>query len=296
MAALLAVSACGADRVTGNPVADPAAVALGAVGGPGMSMIGPTLPDLFGLPNVVSLAADFADLEAGLDGSIGLAIMPVGGGDMTVLGDWVVGDAWSTIKVPLALAALRNDPEGLRDTAEAAITYSDNGAAQALWDSLGTGNEAADAVEAVLHEAGDMNTDVGSRHSQLAALGGNQLYEFGATDWTLTDQVRFAAQLPCLPMANRVVSFMSEITPSQSWGLGRLIDAQFKGGWGPHDDTGKYLVRQFGLIPTLSGPIAVAMAAEPESGSFEDATDMMDKMAMLIGEHLPNLHGGLCSH
>ncbi|MEV6767978.1 hypothetical protein AB0N05_05020 [Nocardia sp. NPDC051030] len=299
MATLLAVSACGVHNTASSssaagaggirPVAADSKV-------PGMSMVAPDLPGLFGLPKSVTFTADFTDLQAGLDGRIGLAVMPVGGGDMTVLGNWTTGIAWSTIKVPLALAALRRDPVGLRTTAEAAITFSDNDAAQELWTSLGTGSQAAEAVESVLREAGDNTTDVAARHTRLAVLESDDLLAFGATDWSLTDQARFASRLPCLPRANSVISLMSEITPSQSWGLGRLIGAEFKGGWGPDDDTGKYTVRQFGLVPTFNGPVAVALAAEPASGSFDDATDMMDKMALLLGDHLPDLRGGLCSH
>ncbi|MEC3954596.1 hypothetical protein VMT65_16270 [Nocardia sp. CDC153] len=299
LAAVLAVSACsvnlGAPHHSSSqsdgikPVGDSSKL-------PSSNMIAPDLPELFGLPKSLAFAADFADLKAALDGRVGIAVMPVGGGDMTQLGDWSTGIAWSTIKVPLALAALRHDPEGMRSTAEAAITFSDNDAAQELWNSLGNGNQAADAVEAILREAGDTTTDVAARHTKLAALESDDLLAFGATDWSLADQVHFASKLPCLPRANSVVSLMSEITPSQSWGLGRLIGAEFKGGWGPDDETGKYTVRQFGLIPTLNGPVAVALAAEPTSGSFDDATDMMDKLALLVGDHLPDLRGGLCSH
>ncbi|WP_327144676.1 hypothetical protein [Nocardia sp. NBC_01327] len=299
MATLLAASACAVHvSSAGSPTAGSASVAPAAepAAAPGLSMVAPNLPGLFGLPKSITFAADFADLQSGLDGRIGLAVMPVGGGDMTVLGNWSSGVAWSTIKVPLALAALRRDPTGLRSTAEAAITFSDNDAAQELWNSLGNGAEAADAVESILREAGDGFTDVAARHTRLAMMGADDELAFGATDWSLTDQVRFASKLPCLPRANSVVSLMSDITPSQSWGLGRLIGAEFKGGWGPDDDTGKYTVRQFGLVPTLAGPIAVAMAAEPTSGSFDDATDMMDKLALLVGDHLPDLPGGLCTH
>lgn len=297
LAALFAVSACGVQVGTsGVPVAQSADIAPAAESAPQVLMAVPNLPDLFGLPRTISLAADFADLQASVDGRMGLAIMPVGGGDLTVLGDWSTGIAWSTIKVPLALAALRHDPTGMSDAAEAAITFSDNGAAQELWDSLGTSNEAALAVEAILREAGDSVTDVGDRNSKLAAIGSDELLAFGATSWSLADQVRFASKLPCLPRANSVITLMSEITASQSWGLGRLLGAEFKGGWGPDDETGYYTVRQFGLIPTLSGPIAVALAAEPVSGSFDDATDIMDRLALLLADHLPDLHGGLCSH
>ncbi|WP_162958223.1 serine hydrolase [Nocardia yunnanensis] len=299
LAAVLAVSGCGvnfgaahhASAQPGDikPVGDSSALST-------PTMAAPDLPELFGLPKSIAFAADFADLRAGLDGRVGVAVMPVGGGEMTQLGDWTTGIAWSTIKVPLALAALRHDPDGMRATAEAAITFSDNDAAQELWTSLGNGSQAADAVEAVLREAGDATTDVAARHTKLAALESDDLLAFGATDWSLSDQVHFASRLPCLPRANSVVSLMSEITPSQSWGLGRLIGAEFKGGWGPDDDTGKYTVRQFGLVPTLNGPVAVALAVEPTSGSFDDATDMMDKLALLVGDHLPDLRGGLCSH
>ncbi|WP_405491379.1 hypothetical protein [Nocardia sp. NBC_00511] len=299
LAAVVAVSACGfnvgaAHRPTVQSAGIKAASDSAAL--QNVPMIAPDLPELFGLPKTVAFTADFADLKAQLDGRIGVAVMPVGGGDLTQLGDWTTGIAWSTIKVPLALAALRRDPDGMRPTAEAAITFSDNDAAQSLWNSLGTGGEAAAAVEAVLRETGDTNTDVADRHTKLAALESDDGLAFGATDWSLADQVHFAARLPCLPRANSVVSLMSEITPSQSWGLGRLVGAEFKGGWGPDDDTGKYTVRQFGLVPTLNGPVAVALAVEPTSGSFDDATDMMDKLALLVGDHLPNLHGGLCSH
>ncbi|MFJ4650482.1 hypothetical protein ACIP5Y_04305 [Nocardia sp. NPDC088792] len=263
---------------------------------PGMSLAASDLPELFGLPHNVTFAADFADLQSTMDGRVGLAIMPVGGGDMTQLGTWTSGIAWSTIKVPIALAALRKDPDGMQSVAEAAITYSDNDAAEALWNSLGSGSQAADIVEAVLRETGDTRTDVAARHTKLADLESDDGLAFGTTDWSLADQVRFASKLPCLPASNSVISLMSEITPSQSWGLGRLIGAEFKGGWGPDDETGKYTVRQFGVIPTLRGPIAVAMAAEPASGSFDDATDMMDKLALMIGDHLPDLPGGLCNH
>ncbi|NNH72576.1 hypothetical protein HLB23_22395 [Nocardia uniformis] len=297
LAALIAVSACGAQATTpGVPVAQSADIAPAAAADPHMSMAVPNLPDLFGLPRTISLAADFADLQASLDGRLGMAIMPVGGGDLTLLGDWNTGIAWSTIKVPLALAALRHDPSGMLSTAEAAITFSDNGAAQTLWNSLGTSNEAADAVESVLREGGDTVTDVADRKSRLATVGSDELMAFGATSWALADQVRFASRLPCLSNANSVVSLMSEITSSQSWGLGRLIGAEFKGGWGPDDETGDYTVRQFGLVPTLSGPIAVALAAEPTSGGFDDATDMLDRMALLFADHIPELHGGTCTH
>lgn len=237
-----------------------------------------------------SLAADFTQLQPNLPGQVGMAIMPVGGGRMTVFGDWTTGIAWSTIKVPLAIAALRHDPEGAMGDAEAAITVSDNGAAAALWQSLGNGLEAAQAVQDVLDEAGDLSTGVAGPRTRL------DYNSFGETVWTLTEQVRFASKLPCLAQTDTVTRLMGEITPEQGWGLGTISGAEFKGGWGPDDETGDYLVRQFGLVPTNSGQVAIALAAQADSGTYDDATVLLNRLARLLDRHLDELRGGKCPH
>lgn len=237
-----------------------------------------------------SLAADFTQLQPNLGGQVGMAIMPVGGGRMTIFGDWTTGIAWSTIKVPLAIAALRHDPDdiGVADYAHEAITVSDNYAAEALWQSLGDSEEAAHAVQEVLDEAGEALTNVAEPKTSMDYLA------FGATEWTLANQVRFASQLPCLPETTTVLSLMEQITPEQRWGLGTIEGTEFKGGWGPDDETGVYTVRQFGIVPTRSGGVAVALAAQADSGSFEDATALLDRLARLLSRHLDDLNGGKC--
>ncbi len=234
-----------------------------------------------------ALATDFTLAESMLPGRLGLAIMPVGGSRATVMGDLTTGSAWSTIKVPIAVAALRNDPDGLLDYAEAAITYSDNDAAGTLWNSLGSG--AVQAVQRVLDEADDTMPGGPWPHTTVDD------YAFGATEWSLADQVRFASQLPCLPETATVTDLMSQITDEQRWGLGSLDGAIFKGGWGPDDETGVYLVRQFGLVPVRDGYVAVAMAAQADSGDFDTATQMLDTLAALLGEHLHETRSGDCS-
>ncbi len=282
----LLVSACSAHSVAlgTDPIAS----------GPVTEMVRPApAPDMaLTLPG--GLAADFAKLQSELPGHMGLAVMAVGSDRVLTLGDWSTGIAWSTIKVPLALAALRRDPVGLADTARAAITESDNDAAQALWIALGGGEPAAEAVQSVLREAGDTVTDVADRHNPDAAQSIDDPMVFGATPWSLADQVRFAAHLPCLRDASPVVDLMQQITDDQRWGLGSFVGAQFKGGWGPDDETGAYLVRQFGLVPTRSGRIAIAIAAQPDSGSYEDAITMMNRLSALMAEHVHELHGGQC--
>ncbi|MGW6421121.1 hypothetical protein ACWF82_00445 [Nocardia sp. NPDC055053] len=233
-----------------------------------------------------TLAGDFAALQQGFRGTLGLAIMPVGGDQMVTFGTWTSGPAWSTIKVPLAIAALRNNAS-YSTTATAAITASDNGAADTLWQSLGAGDAAAESVRNVLREGGDTNTTVPSVRTRSDAS------IYGQAEWALADQVRFAANLPCLPQSQRVVGLMQQIVPSHRWGLGAFGSAEFKGGWGP-DTSGKYLVRQFGLIDSPSGRIAIAFAAQPDSGAFADGMSMLDKMATLISGHLGELAGGNC--
>ncbi|MFE3541490.1 hypothetical protein ACFXK0_00790 [Nocardia sp. NPDC059177] len=246
---------------------------------PGLSIV---LPD--------SLAAEFTQLQSQLPGQVGMALMPVGGGRMTIFGDWTTGIAWSTIKIPLAIAALRHDQDrhqSIFEMVRAAITVSDNAAAEGLWESLGDAREARVAVEQVLDEGGRLPS------GKVAHVDIDET-AFGVTEWSLADQVRFASRLPCLPHTEVVTRLMGQITPDQAWGIGLLEDTEFKGGWGPDDDTGIYTVRQFGLIPVGSGRLAVAIAAQADSGTFDDTTALLDRLALLLSRHLPELTGGVC--
>lgn len=236
-----------------------------------------------------SLAWEFLnDLKPSLSGKVGLALMPVGGDRVVALGDWTTGPAWSTMKVPLTLAALRAN-SGYTGAAANAITYSDNTAADTLWQSLGGADTAAQTVQAVLREGGDATTKVPSVRTR------SDYSAFGQADWSLSDQLKFASRLPCLPESDAVTSLMGKISSGQRWGLGYLDNAEFKGGWGP-DTSGSYLVRQFGLIPVDGGELAIAIAAQPNSGSFDDGTYMLTKVATLINAHLEELRGGHCAH
>ncbi|WP_223885450.1 class A beta-lactamase-related serine hydrolase [Nocardia colli] len=235
-----------------------------------------------------TLAAGVAELQASTRGHLGLAIMPVGGDQVVSFGDWTTGPAWSTMKVPLTIAALRLSGGSPSYAASAAITASDNAAADTLWQSLGTNQEAAQAVQSVLREGGDAKTTVPATRSRPENSA------FGQADWSLADQVRFASRLPCLPQSAPVINLMEQIQAAQRWGLGAFNGAEFKGGWGP-DASGAYLVRQFGLISTPSGQLAVAFAAQPDSGAFSDGMTMLDKLSTVISQHLNELAGGRCA-
>ncbi|WP_107658514.1 serine hydrolase [Nocardia suismassiliense] len=234
-----------------------------------------------------TLAASVAELQAGVRGRLGLAIMPVGGDQVVSFGDWTTGPAWSTMKVPLTIAALRRSPGNASYAVSAALTASDNAAADTLWQSLGTNQEAAQAVQSVLREGGDTKTTVPATRAR------SEHSAFGQAEWSLAEQVRFASRLPCLPQSATVINLMEQVQSAQRWGLGAFSGAEFKGGWGP-DASGAYLVRQFGLISTPSGQIAIAFAAQPDSGAFSDGMTMLDKLSTVISQHLDELSGGRC--
>ncbi|MFI5718165.1 hypothetical protein [Nocardia sp. NPDC051750] len=277
LAVAAGAAACGAD--TEPRAAVSSSVTQAAADSPGGEVL-ITIPG--------TLAADFVDLEKAEKGALGLAIMPVGGDRLVGLGEWSTGPAWSTMKVPLVVAAERKNPGGQSYATSAAITASDNSAADSLWSGLGSPREAALSVQAVLREGGDATTVVQEKRTR------SEYSAFGQSEWSLADQVRFASKLPCLPGSDRAVELMGSVTANQQWGLGSAFDsAEFKGGWGPNPD-GAYLVRQFGLVPVAGGSIAVALAAQPDSGTFSDGMDLLDKMAGLISRHLGEFTGGSC--
>lgn len=232
------------------------------------------------------LQTDFARLATTIPATVGVAVVPVGGGSTVSFGSWSTGVAWSTIKVPLAVAALRADAPDAAPLAAQAITRSDNDAAEQLWARLGPPDRAARQVQAVLAEAGDHTTIVESRRLRP------EFTAFGQTRWPLARQAVFAAHLPCLPDAARVVTLMRSLVGEQRWGLAGH-GAAAKGGWGP-GRTGGYLVRQFGLIETHTGRLGVALAAEPHDGSFETGVHALDQLARWLIAHAGEMPAGDC--
>jgi hypothetical protein len=235
-----------------------------------------------------ALAADFARLQTQLHAVAGIAVSAVGDGQTPIaLGQWQSGPAWSTIKVPLIIAALREEqPPTVTDAMTAAIIGSDNVAAESIWASLGDPVTAARKVDAVLRQAGDP-TAVQSQRVRP------EFSAFGQTEWALTDQVRFISAAVCDKMNAPIFALMGRVESDQRWGIGTLPDSQFKGGWGP-SPTGSYLVRQMGVLAGPTGMIAVALAAQPTSGKFDDGIATLTKVATWLTAHLSSLPAGHC--
>lgn len=243
-----------------------------------------------GGPDVATLTTDFARLQSSIDGTIGLMIAPAGNAasPVTLGKDWTSGPAWSTIKVPLVIAALReNHSTEPTDPMRAAITESNNAAAESIWAGLGDPVTAAHAVEKVLVEAGD-HTAVESRKVRP------EYTAFGQTRWSLTDQLRFAAFAACDNRDAPVRALMGQIEQDQQWGLGHIPGTKFKGGWGP-SEAGAYLVRQFGFVTNPSGGVSVvAVAVEPASGSFADGTADLTRIGDWLAANLAVLPASRC--
>jgi hypothetical protein len=218
----------------------------------------------------------FERLSARLDGREGVAIAPIGQpAEAEQIGALSTGVAWSTAKVPVALAAVEagvGSPADLR----AALTASDNAVAERLWTALGEG--AAAAATAQLRAFGDDETMVEARRLREGFTA------FGQTDWSLAAQARFMSGLGCAG-ESQVVRLMGEVVPAQRWGLGNLAEARFKGGWGPGRSPGAadgWLERQLGLVSLGDGELAVAIATD--APSHELAINNLDEIARWLAD------------
>ena len=228
----------------------------------------------------------FAGLERRLGGTSGVAVSGVGlARPVSELGTLREGVAWSTIKVPIAVAIEARfggaPPPETQALLTSALTASDNAAAEALWATLGPPGTAGATVQRVLASTGDTATRVETRVLRPGFTS------FGQTVWSLNSQQRFIAGLSCLAHAQPVLSLMQQVEPDQRWGLGTLgSGTRFKGGWGP-DPAGRYLVRQMGIIRLANGRlIAASVATIPPDGSFGTGTANLGAIAQWLATHV----------
>jgi hypothetical protein len=229
--------------------------------------------------------ASFRRLEASLGGKLGLAVSGLGSDvDVERLGALRSGAAWSTAKVPVAMAVIAaGGGQAQRPDLSRAIGASDNAAAERLWASLGGGQEAAAAADEQLRAAGDRHTTIEYRRLR------DGYTPFGQTAWALSDQARFTAGLACVDAGKEVLGLMNEVVPGQRWGLGSAgVPAQLKGGWGPGTRPGAgggYLDRQMGVLQIDGKPLAVALATLPADGSHGTGTGNLTAIARWVVAH-----------
>lgn len=234
-----------------------------------------------------SLAGQFTSWSAGLAGTVAVSVAAVGGDSTVTVAPAQRGEvAWSTIKVPVALAVVRAGASHSADVT-AALTESDNAAAEALWASLGPPATAARAVDAVLADGADTTTTV--QQNRVRA----EFTAFGQTVWSNDSQARFAAHLPCLDQAEPILEHMRNVVAGQRWGAGEIPGAAIKGGWGP-DESGAYLVRQFAIVPHRTGQTAIAISAHPRKGTFDAGVELVSATARWLAARIDRLPAGSC--
>jgi Beta-lactamase enzyme family len=242
-------------------------------------------------------AASFSSLASSMPAEIGVAVGPLGPGSIQKLGQLQRGHAWSSMKVPILVTLMREgklSPEEQQWAAEA-LTASDNTAAANLFQELGRTHGglsgASTAVQEVLETAGDTSTMVATAPPPPGAVS-----TWGQTEWSLTEAVQFYREMArgCLlsPAGTRYVRrLMGEVIPEQQWGLGQAgfpasWKVEMKGGWGPENGTGRYLVRQSGVVQDGTSGFAVTMIAKANSGSFEAGAQDLTQIASWLRENV----------
>ena len=177
--------------------------------------------------------------------------------------------AWSTVKVPIAIAALRD--EASPELVDLAIKESDNDAAYALWSHVRwTEGDAGSAVKALLKEYDS---------------SGEFEEPFGYSTWLLEEQAKFGAHLPCISEAAQVYDAMDDIVEWQDNGLDRLPHTRAKGGWGLSEEDNGYTHRQIGVRETegvgkdADGTVGLAIEVTMPGDYAEEAIPALNLLA-----------------
>jgi hypothetical protein len=241
----------------------------------------------------------FAQFAAALPGHVDVALAPVAGSQVVVLGSDTPAHGWSTTKIPvLAALLLARGARGLtpaeQQWAQLAVTESDNQSILNLFGDLesleGGLSGASGYVQRLFRRSGDDQTVVATAPPPPGAVT-----TFGQTEWSPGESVKFFRALArgCLisrSQASYVLGLMQRIVPSESWGLGAAsfgAPVAFKGGWGP--ERSGYLVRQSGVVdPGSPGGVAVSIVAYPPVGgdSFGVGTQMVTQTAQWLSREI----------
>ncbi len=222
-------------------------------------------------------ATTFRQLQKSLSGPAAVSITGYGRADKTVtVGYTSQIDAWSTIKVPLAMAALqRSTSATTRSRVERALRYSDNGAAAELWREIGSNATAAARVNKVLAQKGDTVTKV-----RYSTSGGRSSY--GRTPWRTSSMGVFMSNMAC--GSGAIVRQHLATTAGPKWGLKTMPRPLVKNGYGPV--AGGYLVRQAGIIIGADGRrwgVSVTVRATSLARGQQDLTRVAGWLKPRIG-------------
>lgn len=198
---------------------------------------------------------------------VGVAISA--GDDTIAAGDKGEGPVWSTIKVPIAIAALKDGAD--KSLVDLAIKESDNDAAYTLWSQVQWHEGSADKA------VGDLLDDYGS-HADIHDTA------FGYSTWPLRDQAVFGAQLPCIEEADYVHKVLKDIVSWQKVGLSKEKQTRAKSGWGLDEEENEYTYRQFGVHEVAGKHVGVALSVVTDGENYAQAEPAVDYLAyQLVG-------------
>ena len=187
--------------------------------------------------------------------------------------------AWSTIKIPLSMAALRRSKSATtKDRVNRALRHSDNGAAAQLWAQLGSGRTAARRVNAVLRDYGNKKTYTQWRTVRQGAS------PFGQTKWSSNGQSYLMAGIACNKEGIYIRQQLNAAT-SGYWGLRRFDKAYVKNGYGPRNNGA--LVRQTAIVVGKDGRrwgVSISVKASSTNRGFTDASTITDWLRTRIRE------------
>lgn len=193
---------------------------------------------------------------------VGVAISA--GDDIIAVGDEGKGPVWSTIKVPIAIAALKDGAD--KSLVDLAIKESDNDAAYSLWSQVQWHEGSADkAVEELLEDYGS--------HADIHNTA------FGYSTWSLKDQAVFGAELPCIEEADYVHKVLKDIVSWQKIGLSKEKRTRAKSGWGLDEDENEYTYRQFGVHEVTGKRIGVALSVVTDGEDYAKAEPAVKYLA-----------------
>ncbi|MCZ9301726.1 hypothetical protein [Corynebacterium marquesiae] len=242
---LFTVSACSSDPETGKAPAPATA---------------PSAPNPDSVRTQLDRAVDKAARK--YHAKVGVAISA---GDVTIaVGDKGKGPVWSTIKVPIAIAALKDGAD--KSLVDLAIKESDNDAAYSLWSQVQWHEGSADkAVEELLEDYGS--------HADIHNTA------FGYSTWSLKDQAVFGAELPCIEEADYVHKVLKDIVSWQKIGLSKEKRTRAKSGWGLDEDENEYTYRQFGVHEVTGKRVGVALSVVTDGEDYAKAEPAVKYLA-----------------
>jgi len=236
-------------------------------------------------PDQPELAAAIDSIQAEYRTMIGLAIAPIAApGDVTML-PWTGGAlttslAWQTIDVPVAMAVAGDakQPQNLDYLMKTAISQSSPAGEEALWQFLGTPQDAVDKTTAVLAATGDTTTVLPSAPS----TDGSRV--FTSVWWREADVAQFMGVFFCMTPSWPVVYHLAPGGPMNGYGLASLPNSLVRTGSG--DVAGLYsgtTVRQIGIVTLNNGArVGVSMSAAANDGTQATASQAMTAVAALI--------------